>query len=227
MIPLRDDNPSSSRPMVTYLIILANVLVFLYMLGLGSDAAIERFVLTYGAIPARISGGVSAGALAAFPTLLTSMFLHGGWAHLLGNMLYLWIFGDNVEDLMGHGGFLLFYLLTGLAAVWTHILTAPASPVPLIGASGAIAGVLGAYLALFPRARIISLVPLGFFLRIVAVPALLFLPLWFLLQFIQGVATLGAETAGVAWWAHIGGFASGFLLVWVFARRRRSRRDRW
>ncbi|MDQ7844243.1 MAG: rhomboid family intramembrane serine protease [Armatimonadota bacterium] len=226
MIPLRDENPSSSRPIVTYLIILANVLVFLFMLGLGSDAAVERFVLAYGAVPARITGA-AAGAPAAYPTLLTSMFLHGGWAHLLGNMLYLWIFGDNVEDLMGHGRFLIFYLLTGMAAVWAHILTAPASAVPLIGASGAIAGVLGAYLALFPRARIISLVPFGYFLRVVAVPAVLFLPLWFLLQFVQGVATLGAETAGVAWWAHIGGFASGFVLVWVFARRRRSRREWW
>jgi len=227
MIPLRDDNPSSSRPIVTYLLVLTNVLVFLYMLSLGSEAAIERFVVSYGAIPGRITGRAGGEVLAAYPTLFTSMFMHGGWAHILGNMLYLWIFGDNVEDVMGHGGFLVFYLLTGLAAVWTHILTAPASAVPLIGASGAIAGVLGAYLALFPRARIISLVPFGFFLRVVAVPAVLFLPLWFLLQFIQGVATLGADTAGVAWWAHIGGFASGFLLVWIFARRRSSRRGWW
>jgi len=148
------------------------------------------------------------------------MFMHGGWAHLLGNMLYLWIFGDNVEDLMGHGRFLIFYIVSGLAAVWAHILTNPASRIPLVGASGAIAGVLGAYLVLFPRAHIISLVPLGFFLRVVAVPAILFLPIWFLMQFIYGFASLGAETAGVAWWAHVGGFVAGALLAWIFVRRR-------
>lgn len=227
MIPLRDDNPSSSRPIVTYLLILANVLAFLYMVSLGSEAAIERFVVAYGAIPGEITGRTGGSPISEYPTLLTSMFMHGGWLHLVGNMLYLWIFGDNVEDVMGHGAFLVFYLLVGLAAVWTFILTAPGSTVPMIGASGAIAGVLGAYLALFPRARIISLVPLGFFLRVVPVPALLFLPIWFLLQFIQGAASLGADTAGVAWWAHIGGFVAGFVLVWVFARGRRSRRDPW
>jgi membrane associated rhomboid family serine protease len=227
VIPLRDDNPSSSRPIVTYLLILTNVLVFLYMVSLGSEAALERFVVAYGAIPGEITGRTGGNPISEYPTLITSMFMQGGWAHLLGNMLYLWIFGDNVEDQMGHGGFLVFYLLAGLAAVWAHILTSPASTIPLVGASGAIAGVLGAYLALFPRAHIISLVPLGFFLRVVAVPAMLFLPIWFLMQFIYGVASLGADTAGVAWWAHIGGFVAGFVLVWVFARGRRSRRDWW
>jgi len=220
MIPLRDDNPSSSRPLVTYFLIAANVLVFLYMLNLGSNAAIERFVFAYGAIPGEITGRVGDEPVQEYPTLITSMFMHGGWAHLLGNTLYLWIFGDNVEDLMGRGGFLIFYVLSGLAAVWAHILTSPASTVPLIGASGAIAGVLGAYLVLFPRAHIISLIPLGFFLRVVAVPAILFLPIWFFMQFIYGVASLGAATAGVAWWAHVGGFVAGAVLVWIFARRR-------
>jgi membrane associated rhomboid family serine protease len=227
MIPLRDDNPSSSAPLVTYLLILLNVAVFLYMVSLGSPAAVERFVVTWGAIPAEITGRAGGGPAAEYPTLVTSMFMHGGWAHLLGNMLYLWIFGDNVEDLMGHGGFLVFYLLAGLAAVWAHILTAPASRIPLVGASGAIAGVLGAYLALFPRAHIISLVVFGFVWRTVAVPAMLFLPIWFLMQFVQGLATLGAETAGVAWWAHVGGFAAGFVLVWLFARRRPGRQPYW
>jgi len=222
MIPLRDDNPSSSRPVVTYLIILLNVLVFLYMLRLGTEAAVERFVFTRGAIPAQLTGRAGGTPAAAYPTLVTSMFVHGGWAHLGGNMLYLWVFGDNVEDLMGHAGFLIFYLLAGLAAVGAHILANPASPVPLIGASGAIAGVLGAYLVLFPRARIISLVPLGFFLRVVAVPAVFFLPLWFLLQFVYGLASLGGEAATVAWWAHVGGFVAGALLVRVFARPRRT-----
>lgn len=227
MIPLRDDNPSSSAPLVTYLLIAVNVVVFLYMLSLGSEAAIERFVFAWGAIPGEITGRAGGDPVSEYPTLISSMFMHGGWAHLLGNMLYLWIFGDNVEDMMGHGGFLVFYLLTGLAAVWAHILTSPASRIPLVGASGAIAGVLGAYLALFPRAHIISLVIFGFFIRTVAVPAMLFLPIWFLMQFLQGVATLGADTAGVAWWAHIGGFVAGFVLVWFFARRRRSRPDWW
>lgn len=222
MIPLRDDNPSSSRPLVTYLLILINVLVFLYMVSLGSPTALERFVFAWGAVPGEITGRAGGQPLLEYPTLLTSMFMHGGWAHLGGNMLYLWIFGDNVEDLMGHGGFVLFYLLAGLIAVGAHILTSPASPVPLVGASGAIAGVLGAYLVLFPRARIVSLIPFGFFLRVAAVPAVLFLPFWFLLQFIQGVATLGGQTAGVAWWAHIGGFAAGVVLVRVFARGRRT-----
>ncbi|HXF81286.1 MAG TPA: rhomboid family intramembrane serine protease [bacterium] len=227
MIPLRDDNPSSSPPIVTYLLILANVLVFLYMSTLGSEVALERFVLAWGAVPGEITGHLPADPAAEYPTLLTSMFLHGGWGHLLGNMLYLWIFGDNVEDLMGHGGFLLFYLLAGLAAVGAHILANPASAIPLVGASGAIAGVLGAYLALFPRARIISLVVFGFYWRTVAVPAMLFLPVWFLMQFLQGVATLGADTAGVAWWAHVGGFAAGFVLVRFFARRRPRRLEWW
>lgn len=220
MIPLRDENPSSSRPIVTYLIIAINVLVFIYMLSLGSESAIERFVFAYGAIPGEITGRVGGEPAQEYPTLITSMFMHGGWAHLLGNMLYLWIFGDNVEDLMGHGRFAIFYILSGLAAVWAHILTSPASKIPLVGASGAIAGVLGAYLVLFPRARIISLIPLGFFLRVVAVPAILFLPIWFLMQFIFGVASLGAETAGVAWWAHVGGFVAGAALCWLFVRRR-------
>lgn len=222
MIPLRDDTPSASRPLVTYLLILTNVLVFLYMVRLGSAAAVERFIFAWGAVPGEITGRAGGQPVLAYPTLLTSMFMHGGWAHLLGNMLYLWIFGDNVEDLMGHGGFLLFYLLAGLLAVGAHIASSPASRVPLVGASGAIAGVLGAYLVLFPRARIVSLIPFGFFLRVVAVPAVFFLPIWFLLQFIQGLATLGGETAGVAWWAHIAGFVAGVALVRVFARARRS-----
>lgn len=222
MIPLRDDTPSASRPLVTYLLILVNVLVFLYMVRLGSAAAVERLIFAWGAVPGEVTGRAGGQPLLAYPTLVTSMFMHGGWAHLLGNMLYLWIFGDNVEDLMGHGGFLLFYLLAGVIAVGAHIASSPASRVPLVGASGAIAGVLGAYLVLFPRARIVSLIPFGFFLRVVAVPAIFFLPVWFLLQFIQGLATLGGETAGVAWWAHIGGFVAGVALVRLFVRARRS-----
>ena len=219
MIPLRDDNPSTSAPVVTWLIILANVLVFIYMLLLPSEGALNRFILAFGAIPGEITGRTGGSPVGHYPTLITSMFMHGGWLHIGGNMLYLWIFGDNVEDLMGHGRFLLFYLICGLAAAWTHILLSPASTVPLIGASGAIAGVLGGYLVLFPRARILSLVPLGIFSRLIPVPALVFLPLWFVLQLFSGFGSLGGEGAGVAFWAHVGGFIAGVILVRLLARR--------
>jgi membrane associated rhomboid family serine protease len=151
------------------------------------------------------------------------MFLHGGWFHLGGNMLYLWIFGDNIEDRMGHVGFLIFYVISGIAAVMTHILLDPNSSVPLVGASGAIAGVLGAYLVLFPRARILSLIPFGFFSRFVHVPAIYFLPIWFVLQLISGLGSMVAGQAeGIAWWAHVGGFVAGMVLAFVFARRPRA-----
>jgi membrane associated rhomboid family serine protease len=218
MIPLRDYNPASSRPVVTVLVILACVAVFLYMtFGLDSQAAQGRFVLTYGVTPAVLA--TSAGLVAAAPTLVTSLFLHGGWLHLLGNMLYLWIFGDNVEDRMGHSGFLVFYLLVGVIAGLAHVMVNPTSRVPLIGASGAIAGVLGAYLVLFPRARVRSLAFFGFYLTTISVPAIVMLPLWFLFQFLAGWQSLGASGTGVAWWAHVGGFLAGLVLVFVFARR--------
>lgn len=219
MIPLRDDNPSATRPIVTYLIILTCTLVFLYMSFLDSGR-LERFVFTYGAIPATILGA-GGSPMVKYSPLVTSMFLHGGWVHLIGNMLYLWIFGDNVEDLMGRVGFLIFYLVAGAAATLTHVVMSPHSTAPLVGASGAIAGVLGAYLVLFPRARIISLFFFGFFFRPVAVPALFFLPVWFLMQFIFGLQSLHSDLTSVAWWAHVGGFAAGAVLVPVFARRRR------
>jgi membrane associated rhomboid family serine protease len=223
MIPLRDDIPSAARPITNYLLIAICTAVFLYMvLALGSESRVESFVFTYGAIPAEIAGRAGASPLRAYPTIISSMFMHGGWFHLIGNMLYLWIFGDNVEDLMGHIGYGIFYLLTGVAATLTHVFLNAGSDVPLVGASGAIAGVLGAYLVLFPRARILSLLPLGLFSRIMEVPALVFLPIWFLLQFLQGVADIGGTEAGVAWWAHIGGFIAGIILVPIFTRRRRS-----
>ena len=225
MIPLRDENRASSTPVVTYLLILLCAAVFLYTLSLGSEARIERFFFAYGATPSKVTGQAGSEPLAAYPTLITSMFLHGGWAHLIGNMLYLWIFGDNVEDAMGRVGFLLFYLMTGIAAVLTHTFLHPGSTAPLVGASGAIAGVLGGYLVLYPGARILSLVPLGFFIRVVAVPAYLFLPVWFVMQFIFGLADLAATATTVAWWAHVGGFVAGVVLVRLFARRRAS--SRW
>ena len=219
MIPLRDDNPSSSRPVVTVLLILTCIVVFLYVsYGLGSEAATERVFSTYGATPAALMAPPN--LLAKAPTLVTSLFLHGGWLHLIGNMWFLWIFGDNVEDRMGHGGFAAFYLMAGVAASATHVLVNQTSTNPLIGASGAIAGVLGAYTVLFPRARIVSLLPLGLFTRLIAIPAVLFLPLWFLMQFVSGLASLASAGTGVAWWAHVGGFIAGIVLVPIFARRR-------
>lgn len=220
MIPLRDDTPSSSRPITTYLFIAICTIVFLYMLTLGSEPAQEAFVLAWGATPAQITGRVAGAPVHAYETIISSMFMHGGWLHLIGNMLYLWIFGDNVEDLMGHFGFGAFYLIAGVAATLTHVFLNAGSTAPLVGASGAIAGVLGAYLVLFPRARILSLVPFGFFSRLVEVPAIFFLPIWFLLQFLQGVVDIAGTGGGVAWWAHVGGFIAGIVLVPIFARRR-------
>jgi membrane associated rhomboid family serine protease len=218
MIPLRDSARPRSTPVVTYSVIAVSIGVFIYMQGIGSEASLMSFYDTYGAIPRVVTSGSSPDAWLG---LVTSIFLHGSWMHLGGNMLYLWVFGDNVEDAMGHGLFLLFYLITGVLAALAHVLTHAASSVPLVGASGAIAGVLGAYLILHPGARILSLVFLGFFARLVELPAALVLGLWFVLQVLQGVLTLSApDIETVAWWAHVGGFVAGIVLVPVFARRR-------
>ena len=234
MIPLHDLNPRRTFPLVTLGLIIANALFFFYELSLGSG--IEPFMMQSAFIPARYLGdGFSAGDLAASaPSALLSMFLHGGWAHFLGNMLFLWIFGDNVEDRLGHFRYLVFYLAAGFAATAAHALAAPHSALPAIGASGAISGVLGAYLFLHPKARIVTLIFLGFFIQTVQVPALVFLPIWFLTQFVSGVASLGVETpeaGGVAWFAHIGGFVAGPLLLLLLGGGRRSSRrrpeDRW
>jgi len=203
--------------------LVANVLSFALELSRGSK--IEAFVYRFGVVPSNWL--VSApGDLVSWPglflTLLSSQFLHGGLLHLASNMLYLWIFGDNVEDRLGHGRFLALYLGSGIAAAVAQILVAPSSSVPMVGASGAIAGVLGAYLLLFPTARIVTLVPLGFLMRVIELPALLFLGLWFAIQWLQGLMTIGqvAETGGVAFWAHIGGFISGMIgLVALHTKR--------
>jgi len=225
MIPLRDLNPSRTRPGVTILLIAANAFLFLYELSLGPN--IQPFILQAAFVPARYLGGlgsVGGGSLpAGFASALLSMFLHGGWTHFLGNMLFLWIFGDNVEDHLGHLRFLFFYLASGFAATAAQAFMDPASTVPMIGASGAISGVLGAYLFLYPRARIVSLVFLGIFVQIMQVPAIVFLPIWFLIQFFSGLASLGVPTAhsgGVAFFAHIGGFVAGSLLLFVLGRRK-------
>jgi membrane associated rhomboid family serine protease len=220
-------------------LIVVNVLAFLYQLMLGPQ--LNHFLRQYAVIPwlyfhdvAATAGG---GLREITPVdltvpLVTSMFLHGGWMHLGGNMLYLWIFGDNVEDRMGHGRYLVFYLACGVSASLAHIWSNPASRVPSLGASGAIAGVLGAYFLLYPKARVVALLPLGFFTQLVHLPALFFLGWWFVQQFFYGLLSLGvqsAQTGGVAWWAHIGGFVAGVVLVWIFKKRgyRPIERDLW
>jgi membrane associated rhomboid family serine protease len=213
MIPLKDDNPHSSKPVVTFLLIAINVLMFIRQL-LQPEEALNQFVLTYGAVPARITQGQQ------LYSIVTSMFLHGGFMHLAGNMLYLYIFGDNVEALCGHARFLLFYLACGVVAFGSHYIFAPVSEIPMIGASGAISGVLGAYALRFPRARVYILLPIFLWIyRIFRVPAVLVLGIWFLLQLFSGVTT-SVSGGGVAWFAHVGGFIAGLLLILVFEKNR-------
>lgn len=213
MIPLRDSNPTHRTPVVTYAFIVINVLVFLYQMllaGQGEQAFLD-FVHTWAFTPADFLANPAGEA----PTLITSIFMHGGWAHLLGNMLYLWIFGDNVEDILGHGRFILFYLLTGIIATFAQLAVSPSSQIPMLGASGAIAGVLGAYLLEFPHAKVTTVI----FRVIAEVRAIYVLGFWFVFEFIRGVTALGAldpEVGGVAFFAHIGGFIAGLALVRPF-----------
>jgi len=216
MIPIRDTIPSSRIPLVTYLLIAVNLGVFFYEISLGDR--LLPFLERYALIPARLLGDGRRSFL-EFLTPVSAMFLHGGWMHVLGNMLYLYIFGDNVEDTLGHGRYLLFYLACGVASFAVQIGFQPASAVPNVGASGAIAGVLGAYFFLFPRARVVTLLPLFVFFTVVEIPAVVFLGLWFLIQFLSGTVSLGysAAAGGVAWWGHVGGFVAGIVLLKVFA----------
>ena len=220
MIPLRDVIPSRTTPVVTVAIIVVNGLVFLYEFSLGRD--VNEFIIAYGLIPAAFS----------WATLLTSMFLHGGFLHFAGNMLYLWIFGDNVEDRMGHGRFLAFYLLCGASAALAQTIMSPDSVVPMVGASGAIAGVMGAYFVMYPRSRIVTLVPIFLFIQLIEVPAIFFLGIWFLMQFLSGVGTLATAASrqpagGVAFWAHVAGFAAGVGGVFLFRRPERQKVEWW
>ena len=223
MIPLRDANPSSRTPWVTFVIIGLNTLAFLYELVLP-QARLEQLIFTMGMVPARVTVFPADPAITfgdAFLPLFSSMFLHGGWLHLIGNMWFLWIFGDNIEDRLGHLRYLVFYLLCGLGAGLAHTFFNLNSTVPSIGASGAIAGVLGGYLLLYPHARVLTLIPV-FFLYLVELPAYIVLALWFVIQLFSGTASLGARDAaagGVAWWAHIGGFLLGLALVKLFAQQ--------
>jgi membrane associated rhomboid family serine protease len=227
MLPIRDETPSQRKPVVTVLLILANAAAFVYELLLG--ARLEGFLMSAAFVPARMFAPGAPDL--QLDNALLSMFLHGGWAHIGGNMLFLWIFGDNVEDRLGHLRFLAFYLLCGYAATYAHAFASPQSALPAVGASGAIAGVLGAYLFLYPRARVVTLVILGFYVDYVAIPAFLYLPIWFLLQVVSGFAAISqttGETGGVAWFAHIGGFVAGPLLLLLLGGRRRPpvRRER-
>lgn len=219
LFPFRDDNPTRITPVVTMALIAANVLVFLYQLSLPEPDA-TRFVFSFGMIPAVVLGGAELPpALAVVPpwaTVLTSMFLHGGIMHIAGNMLFLWVFGNNVEDAMGHGRFIAFYLLCGLAAAMAQGFSDVGSKVPMIGASGAISGVLGAYLVLHPRATVHSLLFLGIFVRVLALPAVIVLVLWFLLQVVNAALAPMGEEGGVAFLAHIGGFIAGAILIPMF-----------
>jgi len=215
MIPLRSTERVYATATVTASIIGVNVLIFLYQATL-SPAALNRLVMQWGIVPDRLQ----------LFSLFTSMFLHGGWLHLGGNMLFLWVFGRNVEDLIGGGKFLVFYLLCGLAAAIVHVISNPYSRMPTIGASGAIAGVMGAYLVKFPRARILTLVPIFIFITTLEIPAALLLVWWFAVQFFSGFGSLSENDytgGGVAWFAHVGGFVAGMLLIRVFPVRRRWR----
>jgi membrane associated rhomboid family serine protease len=222
MIPLRDENPSRTAPTVTRALILLNALVFIVELGLGP--ALPNVIYGWGLVPQRVAGVFTGQEPPVMPLIavLTSMFLHGGWVHLIGNMWYLWIFGDNVEDRMGHAWFLAFNLASGVAAAVLHVVVSPWSPAPTVGASGAIAGVLGAYAVLYPRARVLTLVPIVFFIQIVALPALVVLGFWFVVQFFTGALTLGGGGGGVAWWAHIGGFLFGMIMALMLRGDRHS-----
>jgi membrane associated rhomboid family serine protease len=238
VIPLRDDNPTTRPPFVTWAVIAACTGIFLLQ-GAGREL-LDDVTAGFSMVPARVLGDgpvtlpvathggrevvlrLPDAAVPEWLTLLTCTFLHGSWLHLIGNMWILWIFGDNVEERFGHVRYLIFYVGSGVVASATHLLTQPDSPVPTVGASGAIAGVMGAYLLLYPHAKVLTLIPLGFILQMAVLPASLFLGLWFALQVVQGLVTLGVDAVGgVAWWAHIGGFVAGVLVAVVLRHRHR------
>ncbi len=229
MFPIRDENPTLRTPVVTIALIGANALAWLLLQRAGTEPGLAASVCTLGVIPGEITGQAAGQAIALAPglacqldntpqwhTLVTSMFMHGGWMHIIGNMWFLWIFGNNVEDSMGRGRFVAFYLLSGLAAAGAQILTDPGSPIPMVGASGAIGGVMGAYVVLYPKVPVHLLVFFGFFVTTFRVPAYLMLGYWFVLQVLGGLPSLGGGTGGVAFWAHVGGFVAGVALIFVF-----------
>jgi membrane associated rhomboid family serine protease len=218
MFPVSDVIPSRTTPVVTISLIILNALAFLYELQLD-EPQLQVLVHYFGLIPSDFS----------WPTVLTSMFLHGGWLHFLGNMLYLWIFGDNVEDRLGHANYLLFYLLCGAVAALGQVAIHPDSTVPMVGASGAIAGVMGAYFVLYPRSRVLTAVFIVFFMDLIEIPAIFFLGIWFMMQLFSGVGSIGLDAAdgGVAFWAHVAGFAAGALTGLLWRVREAPRRAYW
>jgi membrane associated rhomboid family serine protease len=232
MFPYRDENETIRTPYATFLLIALNVVAWLFVQGAGTSLALARSVCDLGLIPGELTLSVPPGT--RFPmggglvcltdpgrqvsNVFTSMFLHGSWMHILGNMWFMWIFGNNVEDAMGRLRFVVFYLLTGVAAALTQVLLTPASAVPMVGASGAISGVMGAYIVLYPRVRVFMLLVLGFYVTSMAWPAWMMLGYWLLLQFVSGLTVMDKEGGGVAFWAHFGGFVAGAVLVKLFAR---------
>ncbi len=229
MIPLRDDNPTLGTSTATFAIIGANIAAWIFVQGLGTEPTLARSVCELGAIPGALLGRVATGAAVplgpglecvvghgGWHTLFTSMFMHGGWFHILGNLWFLWVFGDNVEDAMGPLRFAVFYVVCGIAAALAHVASSPDSAVPVVGASGAIGGVMGAYAVLYPRAPVHMLLALGFYFTRVVVPAYLMLGYWFLLQLLGGIPALQGTGGGVAFWAHVGGFAAGIALLPLF-----------
>ena len=233
MIPIKDDTPTYSTPFINYLLIALNTLIFLFEVSLN-PATRNAFVFQFGVEPIRILAGLGLANVhvpnpSALP-LLTSMFLHASWMHVIGNMWYLWIFGDNIEDRLGHARFIVFYLLCGITAALGQIVVDPSSTLPTIGASGAIAGVMGAYFLLFPSARVLTLVPLIIFFTFVWLPAWIVLGYWFVLQFLSGAATSIAYSSstrggggGIAFWAHVGGFVAGVVMIKLLPKRMRQR----
>ena len=234
MIPIRDDNPHFLPPVVTLGLIAANVVSWVVVQGMGGHDALVSSICELGMVPAQVSGKLAPGtifpltqhnaciteAATAWYTPLTSMFLHGGWLHLASNMWFLWIFGNNVEDSMGHERFLVFYLVCGLAAAALQVGSDPDSLVPMVGASGAIGGVMGAYVVLYPRVRVHMLFIIGFYVTTIAVPAIWMLGYWFLLQVLGGALSIGKTGGGTAFWAHMGGFAAGAALIFLFKSRK-------
>jgi membrane associated rhomboid family serine protease len=224
MIPLRDDNPRRTFPFVTYMLVGVNVLAFLWELTLGESLQDALFQIAF--IPARF--WLPGNWVSDILTIVISMFLHGGLLHIGSNMLYLWVFGDNVEDRIGHGKYLVFYLACGFLATYAHAFFSPGSRIPAIGASGAIAGVLGAYLVLYPHARVLTVIPIIIFITVREIPAIFVLGIWFILQLFSGVGSLGVTDAqdmgGVAYFAHIGGFVAGMVLIPLFGGFRKPRR---
>ena len=232
MFPYRDENETLRTAIVTVIIITLNVLIWILVQGAGSTLPLARSVCNLGLIPGELTGSLPPGT--SFPIgdglvcatdpgpqishVVTSMFLHGSWMHLLGNMWFLWLFGNNIEDSMGRLRFLIFYPICGLVAAIGQVLTNPSSAIPMVGASGAISGVMGAYVVLYPHVRVFVLVFLGFFVTSIALPAWMMLGYWLLIQFVSGLAAFGGDVGGVAFWAHIGGFIAGMVLIKLFAR---------